>query len=159
VTFENIKVEITQALTLMHPNFNRDFILYMFSSYVSFVVVLKQKDQDGNEYPIAFMSFGLQGVELDYPKVDKQAYVVLKAVKHFICYLIKSKTKVIVPYPIVRNLLVRKELRENRANRITTLQEYEPEIKPAKIVKGQGLCNLIVESAHEKVEEDEIYQF
>jgi hypothetical protein len=104
------------------------------------------------------MIFGLQGEELDYPEVDKQAYVVFKVVKHFRPYLIKSKTKVIVPYPTVRNLLVQKDLGEKRANWITTLQEYDLEIKPAKIVKGQGLCKLAVESTHEKAEEDELYQ-
>jgi hypothetical protein len=75
-----------------------------------FQVVLTQKDQYGNEYPIAFMSFGLQGAELDYPEVDKQSYTIFKVVKHFIPYLIKSKTKVIVPYPPVRNLLVQKDM-------------------------------------------------
>jgi hypothetical protein len=54
------------------------------------------------------MSSGLQGVELDYPKVDKQDYVVYKAINHFRPYLIKSKGKLIVPYPAVRNLLVHK---------------------------------------------------
>jgi hypothetical protein len=49
------------------------------------------------------MSSGLQGAELDYPEVEKQAYVVFKVVKHFRPYLIKSRTKVIVPYPIMRN--------------------------------------------------------
>jgi hypothetical protein len=44
--------------------------------------------------------------------VDKQAFVVFKAVKHFRPYLLKSKTKVIVPYTTVRNLLVQKELGE-----------------------------------------------
>ena len=29
---------------------------------------------------------------------------------------------------------------------MTTLQEYEVEIKPAKIVKGQGLCQLSTQS-------------
>jgi hypothetical protein len=55
-TFEKIKTKITQAPTLMSLEFNRDFILYMFVSNIAFVVVLTQKDPDGNEYPIVFMS-------------------------------------------------------------------------------------------------------
>ena len=38
----------------------------------------------------------------------EHAYVVFKGVKHFRSYLLKSRTKVIVPYPAVRNLLVQK---------------------------------------------------
>jgi hypothetical protein len=74
--------------------------------------VLTQKNDEGNEFPIAFMSSGLQGGRLNYPEVDKQAYVVFKEVKHFRPYLLKSKTKVVVPYSVVRNLLVQKDLGE-----------------------------------------------
>jgi hypothetical protein len=124
---------------LLSPYFSRGFILYTFSSDIAFAVVLTQKNQEGDEFLIAFMSSGLQGAELDYPEVDKQAFVVFKVVNHFRPYLIKSKTKVIVPYPAVRNLLIQKDLGEKRDNWITTLQEYDLEIKPAKIIRGQGL--------------------
>jgi hypothetical protein len=62
------------------------------------------------------MCYGLQGVEIDYPEVDKQTYAVFKVVKHFRLYLLKSITKFIVPYPIVRNILVQKDLGEKRGN-------------------------------------------
>jgi hypothetical protein len=56
---------------------------------------------------------------------------VFKAVKHFRTYLFKSITKVIVLYHAVRNMLVQKELVEKRAHWMTSLQEYDIEIKPA----------------------------
>ena len=58
------------------------------------------------------MSTGLQGYELNYPAVDKQSYVVFKAVKQFRPYILKNRTKVIVPHLAVRSLFVRKELGE-----------------------------------------------
>jgi hypothetical protein len=103
--------------------------------------VLTQKNSEGDEFPVDFMSSGLQGVELNYPEVDKHAYVVFKVVKHFRPFLLKYKTKVIVPYPIVRNLLVQRDLAEKRENWITALQEYDLEIKPAKMLKGKGYEN------------------
>jgi hypothetical protein len=63
---------------------------------------------------------------------------------------VKSRTKVIVPYPTVRNLLVQKELGGKRANWVTSLQEYDLEITPAQIVRGQGLCKLVVDSVEEQ---------
>jgi hypothetical protein len=69
-------------------------------------------------------------------------------VKHFRPYLLKSRTKVIVLYPAVRNLLVQKELGEKRAHWMTSLQEYDLEIKPTQIVRGQGLCKLVVDSVN-----------
>ena len=62
------------------------------------------------------MSTGLQGNELNYPIVDKQAYAVFKAVKQFRPYILKNRTKVIVPHPAVRSLFVQKELGERRGN-------------------------------------------
>ena len=100
----------------MSPDFSQDFTLYTFSSDRSYAIVLTQKNAQNNEVPIAFMSSSFKGVELNYPTVDRQAYIVFKAVKHFRSYLLKSRMKVIVPYPAVRNLLVQKELGEKRAN-------------------------------------------
>jgi hypothetical protein len=61
-------------------------------------------DDDKNEAPISFMSTNLQGVELNYPAIDKHAYAVYKEVKHFISYILKNHTKVIMPHPVVRSL-------------------------------------------------------
>ena len=92
------------------------------------------------------MSNGLQGVELNYPAVDKQAYAVFKAVKQFRPYILKNKTKVVVPHPAVRTLFVQKELGERRGNWVITLQEYDLEFKPITIIKGKVLCKLKDES-------------
>ena len=112
------------------------FILYTFASDSSYGAILTQKNQENNEAPIAFTSSGLNGAELKYPEVDKQAFAIFKSVKHFQPYLLKSHTKVVVPYSVVRNLLVQKDLGEKRAHWVTTLQEYDLEIKPLKIVRG-----------------------
>ena len=85
------------------------------------------------------MSTGLQGVELKYPSIDKQAFAVFKVVKHFRSHLLRSHTKIIVPHSMVRALLIQKELGDRRGNWLTTLQEYDLEIKPTQFVKGQGL--------------------
>ena len=69
-----------------------------------------------------------------------------KAVKQFRSYILKNRTKVIVPHSVVRSLFVQKELGERRGNWVTDLQEYDLELKPASIVKGQGLCKLMTES-------------
>jgi hypothetical protein len=68
---KKIKVKVAKALALMSLDFNKDFVLYTFAYDISFKVVLMQKDHEGNEYPIEFMSLGLQGEESDYPEVDK----------------------------------------------------------------------------------------
>jgi len=105
--------------------------------------VLTQINDQNLEASISFYSSNLQGAELNYPEVEKQAFVVYKAIKHFRPFLLKAHTKVIVPFSAVRQLLVRRELGEKRANWVTTLEEYDLDIKPTKIVKGQGFCKLL----------------
>ena len=82
-------------------------------------------------------------------------FAVFKAVKHFRQYFLRSHTKVIVPHTAVRALLIQKEPGDQRGNWLTTLQEYDLEIKPTKLVKGQGLCKLVAEAQDPQMEEEE----
>ena len=134
--FNKIKTIVAHAPSLKSPDFDKDFILYTFASDDSLAAVLTQKEDGGDEFPIYFMTTGLQGAELNYPTIDKQAYVVFKAMIQFRPYILKNRTKVIVPYPTVRSLFVQKELGERRGNWVTALQEYDLEFKPDSIVKG-----------------------
>ena len=79
-----------------------------------------------------------------------------KAVKHFRPYLLKLKTKVIVPFSAVKNLLVQKDLGEKRAHWMASLQEYDLEIKPSQVIHGLGLCKLETESAHMPADQNDI---
>jgi hypothetical protein len=153
--FIAIKKAIIDAPSLMSPDFSQDFTLYTFSSDHSYAAILTQKNAENNEVPIAFMSSAFKGAEINYPAIDRQAYIVFKAVKHFRSYLLKSRMKFIVPYPAVMNLLVQKELGENRANWVTSLQEYDLEITPSQIVRGQGLFKLVVDSEAGQQEESD----
>ena len=110
--------------------------MYTFTSDDSLAAVLTQKEHGGVEFPISFMRTGLQGAELNYLAVDKQAYAVFKAVKQFRPCILKNQTKVIVPHPAVRSLFIQKELGERRGNWVIALQEYDLEFKPASTVKG-----------------------
>ena len=140
--FRKIKTSIAHAPSLKSSNFEKDFILYTFASDDSLATVLTQKEDGGDEFPISFMSTGLQGAKLNYLVVDKQAYVVFKAVKQYRPYILKNHTKLIVPHLAARSLFVQKELGERRGSWVSPLQEYDLEFKPAAIVKGQGLCKL-----------------
>ena len=91
--------------------------------------------------------------------MEKQAYAVFKSLKHFRPFLLKTHTKIIVPCSTVRQLLIQREVGEKRANWVIALQEYDVEIHPAKIVKGQGLCKMLTgasQSPTEKFQSNEI---
>ena len=157
--FVKIKKLIEESPALLSPDFNREFYLYTFASNFSYAGVLTQRNAQGDELPILFTSSAFTGAELNYLEVEKQAYAIFKVVKNFRPYLLKSKMNVIMPFPSVQNLLVQKDLGEKRANWVTALQEYDLEIKPSKIVRGQGLCKLMVEGNDDEmraVEEEKL---
>ena len=79
-SFNKIKTSISHAPSLKIPNFEKYFTLYTFASDDSLAAVLTQKEDGGDEYPISFMSTGLQGDEMNYPTVDKQYYAAFKVV-------------------------------------------------------------------------------
>jgi len=54
------------------------------------------------EAPISFFSSNLQGAELNYSEVEKQAFTFFKSVKHFRPFLLKNHTQVIVSFSTVR---------------------------------------------------------
>ena len=137
--FDLIKQAIVNAPSLNTPFFSNNFLLYSFASETSYVVVLTQVNDQKIEAPISFFSSNLQGVELNYSKVEKQAFAIYKYLKHFKIFLLKTRTKVIVPFPTIRQLFMQKELGEKRTNWDTSLQEYDIDMKLAKIVRGQGL--------------------
>ena len=85
------------------------------------------------------MSTGLQGAELNYPAIEKQVYAIFKAVKQFRSYILKNRTKVIIPHSSVQTLFMQKKLGERRGNWVTTFLEYDLEFKTTTIIKGQGI--------------------
>eukprot|EP00253_Pinus_taeda_P031663 PITA_31663 len=96
--FELIKQSIINSPALNTPNFSNHFTLYTIASDFSYAAVLTQINNHNLEAPISFYSSNLQGVELNYSEVEKQAFVVYKVVKHYRPFLLKAHTKVIVPF-------------------------------------------------------------
>ena len=149
-----IKQSIVNAPFPTTPNFLNPFTLYTFSLDTSYPIVLIQLNDQQIEAPISFFNSNLQGAELNYSFIEKQEFVVFKAIKHFRSFLLKNHTKIIVPFSAVRQLLMQRELGEKRANWVTALQEYDAEIRPYNIVRGQGFFGMLTGASHLSSEED-----
>ena len=84
-------------------------------------------------------------MELKYTTTEKQAHALVKALKHFKNYIGYSKIKAYVPYQAIKDALSQSDGIGVQGNWISWVQEYDLEIKPIKIVKGQGLAQLLTE--------------
>ena len=66
--------------------------------------------------------------------------------KAFRDYILHSKFIAYVPTSTVKDILVQEDNEGRRGKWISKLQEYDFEIKPTKLVKGQGLAKLLATS-------------
>ena len=72
---------------LAHPDFNREFILYINASKEGLETILVQKGQDKRIYLITFISYKNNHHERNYPITDLKGLAVFWAVKKLKRYL------------------------------------------------------------------------
>jgi hypothetical protein len=89
------------------------------------------------------MSQALQNLELKYPMFKKQAYALVKSLKHFRVFIGYSKVIGCVPKSAVKDVLSLVEGLGSRGRWIAKIQDYDLEIKPTKLIKGQGLAKML----------------
>jgi hypothetical protein len=78
--------------------------------------------------------------------MEKQAYALVKALKAFRVYVLHSKITAYVPSTFVKDILVQTDIDGRRGKWIAKILEFDLEIKPTKLIKGQGLAKLLAES-------------
>jgi hypothetical protein len=78
--------------------------------------------------------------------MEKQAYALLKSLKDFRIYSLHSNIISYVPSASVKEILIHPDIDGKRSKWIAKILEFDLEIKPTKLVKGQGLARLLTES-------------
>jgi hypothetical protein len=144
--FIQIKRALTEAPVLISPDYSKEFLIFSFASFDTIATVLLQKNEEGREQPIAFFSKALRDAEIRYEIMKKHAYALVKALKDFRVYVLHSKVTAYVPSASVKDILVQPDIDGRRGKWITRILEFDLEIKPTKLIKGQGLAKLPVES-------------
>ena len=75
--------------------------------------------------------------------MEKQTFSLVKAVKYFRVYILHSHVISFVPHVVVKDILTQ-DPDGKRGKWIAIILEYDLEIKPTKLIKGQGLAKLMV---------------
>eukprot|EP00253_Pinus_taeda_P012658 PITA_12658 len=83
--------------------------------------VLLQKDDQGNEKPIAFFSRALRDAPLKFQIMEKQAYALVKAIKDFRIYILYSHVITYVPNAVVKDILTQEGLEGRRGKWIASI--------------------------------------
>eukprot|EP00253_Pinus_taeda_P032411 PITA_32411 len=154
--FEEIKIALTKTPVLTSPRFDRDFIIFSFASEHTIAAVLLQKDDLGCEKPIAFFNRALRDVPLKYHIMEKKAYALVKAIKDFRVYILYSHIVAYVPNVVVKDILTQEGIEGKRGKWIANILEYDIEIKPKKLIKGQGVAKLMTETNFQALDINEL---
>ena len=78
---------------------------------------------------------------MKYGPIEKHAYDIIKSLKSFRIYNIPAKVLAYVPSTAVKDVLAQLDIDGKRAKWIAKLIEFDIELKPTRVVKGQGLAN------------------
>ena len=144
-SFELVKHALTQAPILISPDFTKYFLIFSFASEHIVATIRLQKNPEGQEQPIAFFSKALRDAPMKYNIMEKQAYVLVKALKDFRVYILHSHIIAFVPNIVVKDILSQ-DPNGKRGKWIVVILEYDLEIKPTKLIKGQGFVQLMAKS-------------
>jgi hypothetical protein len=95
---------------------------------------------------MAYFSRALRDVEVRYNTMEKQAYALVKALNAFRVYVLQSKIISYVPSVVVKDILIQPDIDGRRSKWIARILKFDLEIKPTKLIKGQGLAKLLAEA-------------
>jgi hypothetical protein len=81
-----------------------------------------------------------------YDIMEKKAYALVKALKAFRVHVLHSKIVAYVPSASMKEILIHLDIDGKRRKWTTKIMEFDLEMKPTKLVKGQGLARLLAKS-------------
>ena len=147
-SFEALKVALTTAPVLRHPDFKRRFWVQCDASNIGVGAVLFQLDDEGNENPIAFYSQKLNKCQRNYSVTEKECLAAILAVERFRPYVELMKFTVVTDHASLKWLMQLKDLAGRLARWSLRLQSYDFDIQHRK-----GSENVVADTLSRAVEE------
>jgi hypothetical protein len=142
--FAGIKKEISSALVLAKPDFEKELTIYTIATEEAVSIVLVQNDDQGNEKPVAYMSQSLSDDEFKYSFIEKHVFTLVKVVEKFLHFILGKHTLVKVPLPAVKFFLSQTYLSGKLAHWLAKIQEHDLNIVTSTTIKG---CDLALHLA------------
>lgn len=142
-SFTRIEEDLAEAPILVILDYLMPLYIFYFASLHIIAAILLQKNKYGCEQTISLFIQILRDVEMKYNLLEKQAYALVKALKAFRMFVLQLEITTFVPTTMVKDILVQGYSEGKRRRWIEKLQGYELDIKPTKLIKGQGLAKVL----------------
>lgn len=130
--FENVKSKLCSAPFLIHPDYEKPFIVQCDASFHGVGAVLAQCDDSGIERPIAYMSKKLNKAQRNYTVTELECLAVVLAIKKFRMYIDGHPFKVVTDHASLRWLMKQSDLSGRLARWAIKLQGFSFEIEHRK---------------------------
>src|SRR5947199_9737422 len=128
-SYELMKRVLTETPVLIHPNFEKDFILSTDASGYALGAVLKQEGDDRKLHPVGYASKTLTKLEQKYSTTELECYAVVWEIEKFHHYLYGRKFKVITDHKALTWLMKNENsLKGRRARWVLKMELYDFEI-------------------------------
>ncbi|GAQ92745.1 putative retrotransposon protein [Klebsormidium nitens] len=125
--FELLKLKLTEAPVLRHPDFTRPFELYTDWSATGQGAVLAQRDEEGKECVVAYasQSTGNNRTERNYSSYHGECLAAVRGVCYFRVYLYARQFTLITDHEPLQWLMTNTKLTGMHARWANILQEYD----------------------------------
>jgi transposase InsO family protein len=128
--FDQLKMKLTSAEILAHPDPSRQYILNTDASGFAIAAVLSQQQADGSIRPVAYYSKKMNSAEKNYGVTEQELLAIVEAVRHWRCYLEGNPypTKVLTDHRGLQWLNSKAELSGRQARWVESLSDIEYEL-------------------------------
>jgi len=155
--YEDIKRYLTKPPVLVAPTSGKPFLLYVKALDYSLGALLAQKDDNGHEQAIYYLSRTLIGAESRYNPIEKECLALVFAVQKTRHYLVGRTIHVISRVNPLRLLMTKPgSLNSRLAKWALLLSQYDMILTPQKAVKGQALAEFL--AAHPVPEQSKLHE-
>ncbi len=115
---------------LVHPDFNRPFILYTDASKEGLGAILAQEGSDKRIHPITFILYKNNCHERNYPITDLEGLAVFWAVKKLKRYLRGIPFIIVTDYSALKYIFTKEEIPKGRRGQwMIYLQQFDFKIE------------------------------
>lgn len=139
--FTNLKEILCSAPVLHNPDFARPFSIQCDASQYGIGAVLAQRDDDGEEVPIAYMSHKMTTPQRNYSVSEQECLAAVMAIKKFRAYVEGHQFEVITDHASLKWLMGQTDLHGRLARWALKLQGFNFTIRHRK-----GSQNVVPDS-------------
>jgi RNase H-like domain found in reverse transcriptase/Reverse transcriptase (RNA-dependent DNA polymerase)/Integrase zinc binding domain/Integrase core domain/Zinc knuckle len=122
--FVTMKQRLTSAPVLMTPDFSKPFTIHTDASMDGVGAILSQKDDNGHEHPIIYISRALKPAEKNYHTTHQELLAVMFALKKFRPYILGQKINIFTDHQPLVHIRDTKEMSGRLARWLLYMEPY-----------------------------------